>query len=613
MKLIPPDRRQRRSLGAVFAIGFVLAVLLTAFFQTQVVRGERYATRSEENRLRPIPIPAPRGVIVDRNGEIVATSVLGYSLQLLPGETATVEHTLRDLAPFLGLSDARVRRLMEERNAKPDALLTVTEDATFAQVAAVEERRASFPSLIVTERPKRYYPAGPAIAHLVGYVAEISAQELARPEYQRAGYQPGRPVGKTGVEEQYETLLSGRDGARFIEVDAQGRVVDPRAFVGAEPPGSGQDLKLTIDLELQEYIHRIFPDTLEGAVVAMVPSTGEVLALYSHPTYDPNAFVGGIPPRVWTALNRDPRKPLLNRAIGALYPPASTFKLVTAAAGLEEGLVTAETRMPIPCSGGMYYAGRFFGDWYDPPGFGPLDLVGAIQHSCNVYFYQLGIRLGLKGLTAAGTEMGFNRPTGIDLPGEKTPAFPTGPEWYRKRFGWDPTPSEVLSLAIGQGPNAQTVLKIAQFYSAIARNGSAPEPHLVAREGAGDGPGAIELDLSPADLRALWAGLAKVTEKGGTAYLSSLERWKLYGKTGTAQNSQGKDHGWFAGFAGPPGEPPEIVVAVLVEHGLHGSDVAPIAAKAAEFYLDRKHGLPFDPEPTLRERLADGRASWAGM
>ena len=610
MKFFRFDTRQRRVLGALFAIALVVSILLTAFFQTQVVRGEQYATRSEENRLQPISVPAPRGTITDRNGEVIATSVPGYSVKLLPGTEVTIRRTLRDLAPFLGLSEAEVARVLEERKAKPHGLLTLTDDATYVQVAAIEERRTAFPNLIITEKPKRFYPAGPSVAHLIGYVAEISEQELARPEYERAGYKQGRWIGKAGIEKQYELLLSGQDGARFVEVDAMGRVIDPRTSVGVQPPVPGGDLKLTLDLGLQKYIREIFPDTMKGAVVAMVPSTGEVLALYSNPTFDPNDFVGGIPADLWHALSQDTTNPLLNRAVGALYPPASTFKLVTAAAGLERDLVEAGTEMPIPCNGGMRYAGRYFGDWYGPPGFGSLDLVGAIKHSCNVYFYQLGIQVGLNELTRAGTEMGFNRPTGIDLPGEKTPTFPTGPQWYKERFGWDPTPSEVLSLAIGQGPNAQTILKMAQFYSAIAGNGSAPEPHLVAREGAGEGPGAIDLDLSPEDLKALWAGLAEVTEKGGTAYLSSLERWKLYGKTGTAQNSGGKDHGWFAGFAGPPGEAPEIVVVAIIEHGLHGSDVAPIAAKAAQFYLDKKHGLPFDPQPTLIERLESGRTSW---
>lgn len=610
MKLFQPDTRQRRTLGAAFAITFAIAVLLTAFFQTQVVSGEEYAVRSERNRLRPIPISAPRGTIVDRNGEIVATSVTGYTVHLLPAEPGIIRRTLQDLAPFLGLSRAQVEELVEEQQARPNDLLEITDDATYSQVAAIEERRTSFPNLMIVERPKRFYPAGPAIAHMIGYVSEITKEELEFPRYQQAGYQQGRWVGKAGIEKQYELRLGGQEGARFVEVDAMGRVVDPRSTVGAVAPTPGEDLKLTLDLELQKYVAEIFPDTMKGAVVAMVPSTGEVLALYSNPSYDPNDFVGGISTSLWNALRGDSLNPLLDRTISALYPPASTWKLATAAIGVKKGIVTADTRMPAPCTGGMYYAGRYFRCWYKA-GHGYLDLASAIEKSCNVYFYQLGIRLGLLELTKQGTRFGFNTETGIDLPNERTPIFPTGKEWYKERFGNEPTPSEVMSLSIGQGPNSQSVLRMAHFYSAIAGNGSAPEPHLVEREGAGEGPGAIDLGLSSEQLQQLWAGLYKVTAPGGTGVLSSLENWKLYGKTGTAQNPQGKDHGWFVGFAGPPGGHPEIVVAAIVEHGEHGDDVAPIAAKVVNFYLNRKHGLPVDPQPTLIERWESGRTPWS--
>ena len=458
MEIARSEARHGRTLGAVFAIVSVITMLLVAFFQTQVLRGEEYLARSQDNRFRTVPIAAARGTIYDRYGKVVATSTVGYTLSLLPAERGAISQSLRVLQPVLGLSEADLHRLLQERDARPEDVLTVTDETTFSQVAALEERRSAFPDLLITERPRRHYPAGSAIAHLIGYAAEISPEELERPEFREAGYQQGEWIGKAGIERQYERLLNGQDGARLLEVDAMGRIVDPNAPARIQAPVPGKGLRLTLDLELQKYIHEIFPDSMRGAVVAMVPSTGEVLALYSHPRYDPNAFTGGIPPQVWRALNEDPSKPLLNRAIGALYPPASTFKLVTAAVGLEKDLVNAATRMPKPCNGGMYYAGRYFGDWYDAPGFGPLDLRGAITHSCNVYFYQLGIQLGLDELTRAGTEMGFNRPTGIDLPGEKTPVFPTSPAWYEKRFGWKPTPSEVLSLAIGQGPNSQTVL-----------------------------------------------------------------------------------------------------------------------------------------------------------
>jgi penicillin-binding protein 2 len=611
MKLFQPETRERRTLGAIFAITFAVATILTAFFQTQVVRGEQYAVRSEENRLRPIPIPAPRGNIIDRNGEIIATSIPGYSVSLLPGAPETVAATLEDLAPFLGLSGQRIAQLLDQRRQRPHDLISITDDATFSQVAALEERRASFPNLIILERPKRSYPAGLAVGHIIGYVGEISREELELQTFRDAGYRQGRVIGKAGIERQYEFSLGGRDGARFVEVDAVGRIVDPRTNVDAMAPSPGQTLQLTLDAALQQYVAEIFPDTMKGSIVAMAPSTGEVLAMYSNPGFDPNDFVGGIAPGLWRALNTDPDRPLLDRTISAVYPPASTWKLATAAAGLERGLVQAQTRMPVACSGGLYYAGRYSRCWR-PGGHGSLNLIGAIQHSCNVYFYQLGIQLGLQALAEAGTRMGFNSRSGIDLPSEVAPTFPTGTDWYRERFGWTPTPSEVMSLSIGQGPNSQTVLRLAHFFSAIAGNGNAPQPHLVVRDGAGQGPGEIRMTLDETALRALWDGLEQVMLPGGTGYMASLERWATYGKTGTAQNPHGESHGWFAGFGGPRGQPPEIAVVVLVEHGASGSATAPLATKAINFYLDRKHGFPFDPQPTLVERLQTGRAAWGG-
>lgn len=594
---------------ALFAITFVLGVLLTAFFQTQVVRGEQFAVRSEENRLRPVVIPAPRGTITDRYGEIVATSIPGFSLTLLPGDEQTVRRTLEDLAPFLGLAQSQIESLMQQRARRPHDLLTITEDATYAQVAAIEERRTSFPNLLVVDRPKRYYPAGSAIGHIIGYVSEITREELALPIFRDAGYRQGRWIGKAGIERQYELTLAGRDGARFVEVDAMGRIVNPRTTIGVLAPEPGNDLQITLDLELQKYIQQIFPDTMKGAVVAMVPSTGEVLAMYSHPSFDPNDFVGGISGSLWRALNQDPDLPLLDRSIVATYPPASTFKVVTAAAGVANGLVTATTRMPIACSGGLAYAGRYARCW-QTRGHGSLDLATAIEKSCNVYFYQLGIQLGFANFIEYGTRVGFGRRTGVDLPGEVTGTFPMGAEWWVERLGYPPQPSEVLSLAIGQGPNDLTLLRLAHFYSAVAGNGTAPEPFLVYTEDAGEGEGSIDLGVDQEGLEALWAGLAQVIQAGGTGWLSALEHWQLYGKTGTAQNPHGPDHGLFVGFSGKPGGPPEIVVAAVIEHGLHGSDVAPVVAKVINNYLSRKHGVPFDPQPTLLERYESQRKMW---
>ena len=608
MKLFQTDMRRHRTSVMVFAITFVMTVLLTAFFSTQVLSGRTYAAQARENRLRGIPIPAPRGTMLDRHGDVVATSITAYSVAVLPGDRDLVRRTLDDMAAFLGLSTTDIERLMQKRDGRPHDLLEVTDRATYSQAAAIEERRVAFPNLMVVERPQRYYPAGPAIGHLVGYVTEITKEQLEQSPYKELGYQQGRLIGQQGIEKQYETTLSGRDGARYVEVDARGRVVNPEASVGALAPVSGEPLRLTLDLKLQEYTHDIFPDSMKGAVVAMVPSTGEVLTLYSNPTYDPNAFVGRIPPGLWGALNTDPDKPLLNRAINAIYPPASTWKTATAVAGVRLGLVKATTRMPIACNGGMFYAGRYARCWYRA-GHGSLDLAGALEESCNVYFYQLGIRIGLQNLSTAGTRMGFGKKTGIDVPAEVSPTFPTGVDWYKRRFKSEPTPSEVMSLSIGQGPNSQTVLSMAQFYAAIAGNGTGVVPHLASIDSLADKQ-VIDLGLDSDGLQAIWEGLRLVTEPEGTALQSSLARYKLYGKTGTAQNPPYPDHGWFVGFAGVPGGSPEIVVAVIVEHGLHGADAAPIAAKVANFYLDRKHGRPFDPEPTLGERWRAGKQQY---
>lgn len=611
MKLFQRDTRQRRSLGALFAVTFIITMLLTAFFHTQVVAGPQYAIRSEENRLRGIPIPAPRGTILDRNGDVVATSITAYSIAVLPGDSAVVLNTLNDLAPFLGLAASDVETLIQKRNRRPHDLLEITDRATFSQAAAIEERRAAFNNLMVVERPQRFYPAGPAIGHISGYVTEITREQLEQRQYKEAGYKQGQLIGQQGIEKQYEIALAGRDGARFVEVDAKGRVVDPRTSAGARAPIPGNGLKLTIDLKLQEYIHQIFPDTMTGAVVAMVPSTGEILALYSAPAFDPNAFVGRIPGRLWGALNTDPEKPMLNRTITAQYPPASTFKTITAAIGIQRGILQAGTHMPISCTGGMAYAGRYSRCWYRA-GHGSLDLAGAIENSCNVYFYQVGIRIGLAELTRAGVRLGFTQKTGIDLPAELPGIFPSGLAWYAKRFGVPAVPSDVMSLAIGQGPNAQTPLRMAYVYSAIAGDGSAPPPHIVDGDTLDRGPG-IDLGLDSRGLEALWEGLRLVTEEQGTALQSSLARYKLYGKTGTAQNPQGPDHGWFAGFAGRPGGNPDIAIAVIVEHGLHGDAAAPLGAKIVNFYLDRKYGHPFDPQPTLGERWRAGRGGTDGQ
>ncbi|MDQ3388508.1 MAG: penicillin-binding protein 2, partial [Gemmatimonadota bacterium] len=561
-----PPARQRRAILAILVILGALAGLGAAFFRTQVVRNSEFVLRAEDNRFRMVAIAAPRGTIFDRNGEVIAETVTGYTLSLEPGSADSLSTRLHGVAALVGLDTLLLPRIIELAEAEPDEPVVVLENLSFAQLSRVQESPVRLPGMVLEARPVRRYPYGTAVAHLVGYVAEISAPELENPSWE--GYRMGQNIGKSGVEREYERTVGGSPGDRYVEVNARGELIGRFAEQLTRPPRSGADLRLTIDLHLQRYAEAIFPREMKGAVVAMVPSTGEILAMHSSPSYDPNLLVGRIPPKVWRALNTDPDRPLLNRAAQGIYPPGSTWKLATAIIGLNQGVITPETKMPFACTGGMSYAGRYSRCW-KKEGHGYQDLSGAIANSCNVYFYQLGIRLGINLLTREGTRLGFARKTGVDLPSETSGTFPSGREWYQKRFGWRPPPAEVMNLAIGQGPNSQTPLRMAQFFSALAGDGTAAAPHLL----LGTNP-PIETDLgvSPATLEAVREGMARVVE-GGTAAAARLGRWKLYGKTGTSQNNADlkRPHAWFTGFAGPRGSAPEIVVAVIVEFGESGS------------------------------------------
>jgi penicillin-binding protein 2 len=587
-----PHARRSRALSAILFLVMALGLLGAAFFRTQIVRNGEFALRADDNRFDVVPVPAPRGAILDRDGKLVAETVTGYSLAVEPGPPDSVRARLAPVVQLLGLDSAAIEGVVAAARTSRGRAVPVVPHLSFEQVSKLEERRGRIHGLRLETRPVRRYPAGAAVAHVVGYVLEINDRELQDTAFE--GYRAGQHIGKTGIERQYERALGGQMGAQYVEVDARGRVLGRFAPQINDPPKAGDDIRLTLDLDLQRYAHQVWPAGMRGAAVAMVPSTGEILALYSAPTYDPNLFVGGVSGRDWSALNTDPARPLLNRAIAGIYPPASTWKLATAVVGLERGVITPEYVMPVACVGGMAYAGRY-SRCMKREGHGPQNLIQAIANSCNVYFYQLGIRLGLDELTRAGTRLGFSRPTGVDMPGERVGTFPGNREWYVKRFGWRPPPSEVMNVSIGQGPNAQTPLRMAQFYSALAGNGTARAPHLVVR---GDAPLETDLGVSKQTLASVWQGLAAVIEAGGTAHAVELRNWKLYGKTGTSQNSTDpkRDHAWFTGFAGPRGRDPEIVVAVIVEFGESGGRVAaPVAAQIADFYLNKKHGRPNPP------------------
>ena len=609
-----PLLRRARARGAYVVVVLFMGTLAAAFFRIQVLRSSTWALKAESNRLRQLPVPAPRGTIYDRHGAILADNVPGYAITVLPGPPDSVRATLERMARYVDLSEARIDRLLGVLKRYGRQPLVVDADADFHVVSALEERRAEFPDIYIEMRPRRRYLAGPATAHVLGYVGEITGEELESDAYPDDVYRPGMTVGRIGIEKQYERRLQGCQGLRYVEVDARGRIVGDFAGFTADPGRPGEDLHLNLDLELQEWVRRIFPDSMSGAVVALDPADGGVLALYSSPSYDPNDFVGGISSEAWARLNADPAKPLFNRAVLGLYPPASTWKLAAAAIALDVGAVSPDETMPIPCRGGMMYGGQWRRCW-KPEGHGYQTLAEAIGNSCDVYFYQLGLRVGLDRLLARATDIGFSKRCGIDLPEESRGIFPADRNFWVRRFGYKPLEGEVLSLAIGQGPNAQTPLKMAQFYVALARDGSAPPPAIARGVKLGEG---WSLHLKPEHIAVLRDGLRRVTAPGGTAHFgTTLEHWEVIGKTGTAEHALSQQglrpaHAWFAGMAGPPGKPPEIVVVVIVEYGQSGSGTAaPIMAKTADFYLRRKYGIPIDTIQTLGEYLRTrGWPSW---
>ncbi|HEX9605594.1 MAG TPA: penicillin-binding protein 2 [Gemmatimonadaceae bacterium] len=557
------------------SLGFVL--LVGAFFRTQVIQNKQYVMQSEENRLRPIPLPAPRGIIYDRHGAVIAENLPAYSVSITAPSVDSLRSALAQLAPTLQLGQNDINNAIRRYRRAPTRPTVILPDASIDIVSVLEEHRLDFPRLIIQSVPKRYYPDGPMVASFVGYTGEITESDLNDPKY--ATYKPGQEIGKAGLEKQYEAILHGKEGVRFDEVDARGRPVrgeGPRPDlnpVGAPP------LYTNIDLDLQKFMVGIFADSLQGGAIAIDPNTGEVLGLYSAPSWDPNKFTGGIPVEYYKQLLEDKRRPLVNKVIQGTYPPGSTFKLATSIIGLQEGLVGVKEHMPVPCTGGYQFGNRYFRCW-EKKGHGSLDLEGAIKHSCDVYFYQLGLKIGLARFIAGGIKLTMRDKSGIDLPEETQARWPYAIDYYNKKYGprgW--SNAETLNLAIGQGANSQTVVNMAKLYSAFAAKGQAPRPeiaHLVPQRKQ-------VFQLSQIQDSVVLEGLKAVLEAGGTAGASAIQGLTLAGKTGTAQNTGGADHGWFVGFA--PADKPKIVVAVLLEFGLHGSRAAHIASAIIGHYL----------------------------
>jgi penicillin-binding protein 2 len=592
----PRKQRERRSLGARILVVASILFLGSALYRLQVVEGEQYALTARENRLRQLPIPAPRGTIYDRTGRVVAENVPGYMIQLMPGEADAMNATIDQLRPILGLTDDHIQRARRRWSRQRHLPMVLMHDAPVHAVAGLAERRFQFPNVLVHEYAKRRYPAGEAIAHFIGYVNEINDRQLQSREFE--GYTMGQWIGQTGLERQYERLLGGVPGKRFLEINARGNIIRWLPEEMGVPPIPGRDLHLHLDLDLQEYIHAIWPKDQTGAMVAIDPQTGGVLAYYSYPTYDPNVWIGGISQADYDLLFTDRSLPLLDRVVASGQPAASTWKLAVAGMALDLGVIRPDEYMPQACTGSFFY-GRSAACW-NRSGHGRQNLIEAIKNSCNVYFYQVGVRIGLQRFLETGTRLGFGTRTGIDVPHEIAPNFPPNLEWYRNRWGYVPYDNEVLSLAIGQGPITMTVIKLAHIYASLtAPEGKVPAPRLA------DFPGmevdTIEFRTTARDRWYLEAGMRRVTAPGGTAGLSRLAGWDFIGKTGTAQNPHGLSHGWFVGTgAREPGAPPEIAVTMFAEHAESGGMASGYVGEAINFYLSRKYGRPFRMYATPR-------------
>jgi len=573
-----PHLLDRRLGVARTGVWIVLGIMVMAFFRTQILGHGKYQLQSETNRLRPIPLPAPRGVIYDRNGHVLAENVPGYTVSLLPGPEANLRSTLARIASIANIDSVEIERVLQRARRAPYQPALVLGNAPFSVVSALEERRVAIPGLLIQAEPKRYYPDTGVVAHLIGYVGEVT--EVERTTRRFATVRLGGLVGKYGLEREYDDTLRGSEGVRFVEVSARGQMVRDAEAAANLAPVPGTDLHTTIDLDLQRYISRTFPAGQRGAVMALNPNTGEVLALYSAPGFDPNAFVGGISAPYWRSLNESPAHPLLDRAIQARYPPGSTWKLAVAAMALKRGIVGPRSHMPIPCRGGLQYGNRFFRCW-NAHGHGDLTLTEAIAQSCDVYFYQLGIKLGVTSLLEDANDWGFRGRTGIDLPDEISSEFPTGPEYYDRLYGprrW--TSAVALNLAIGQGENAQTLAQMVRLYQQLASDGRVRTPFVVRRAAA---PGtSASLELNPDQLTTLRRAMIAVVEEG-TARSGRLTGLQIAGKTGTAQNPHGASHGWFIGFA--PAEKPEIVVGAIIEFAQHGTAAIPIVSRTIAHYL----------------------------
>jgi penicillin-binding protein 2 len=532
-------------------------------------------------------MPAPRGRILDREGRVIVDNHASYRL-VLSRENLREEH-VEPIARGLDLDADDLEALVRRFDRRPSYYtIPIKEELTEAELAFVEAHRNAqmFPEMELIKSQFRLYPQEGFASHLSGYVGEISDAELNSPEW--ASHSPGDLIGKMGVERYNNESLTGIDGQRQVRVDNR---MNTREVLGVKPAVAGKDLRLTIDLDLQT-VAELAMEGRKGAVVAIVPATGEVLAFVSTPGYDPNHFVGRINSHEWKALTEDPKKPLFNRALQSQLAPGSTFKPIVALAALESGAI--DENFSVHCNGGATFFGRYFKCW-KKGGHGTISLHRGLAQSCDVYFYNVGLKAGIDTIAKYAEMVGYGRKTGIDLPGEKEGVVPSS-AWKIRTLREKWYEGETVSVAIGQGATTVTPLQMAYAYGGLVNKGVWMRPHVVddGRKPQVD----HTTEINPANLAKVLDGMCGVVNEGGTGAAARLPDIVLCGKTGSAQRASNdflktkkgveefKDDAWFVGFASR--DNPEIVVAALFENGVHGNFAAPIVRDVVKAYFDKK-------------------------
>ena len=604
------ERDRNRKLLVTFSVGvaLVFVVLAVSFWNFQVGQHTRFSEMAENNHLRTLRLRAPRGVVFDRDGRVLVENRYSLNISLVRERIEELDEALDVLARVTNVPVQSLHGAVARNPTVPDyRTLTVIPDASMAQVAAVTSRRLELPGVVVEQIPTRYYPSNRLASHLFGYVGEATDEQLDKTADPRV--RSGAIVGQSGVEQRYNEFLMGDDGERHVMVNSVGREVE---MIDEVPPDAGRQIQLTLDYDLQRAAEVAFrAGGYAGSVVVLDPRSGDVLSLLSVPGYDPNDFALGIDSDTWKSLNSDMRLPLQNRALQGRYPPGSTFKIVVAAAAMEEGLITPDFK--VSCRGGATFFNRFF---RCHSVHGTVGLHEAIEKSCNTYFYTVGNMLDVDVINQWSQSLGLGVMSGIDLPHEVQGLVPSR-DWKRERFGEPWYPGETISLAIGQGALSVTPVSLAVMMATVANGGTRITPRLL--KAVRDDNGWRDIDASqtfetvemlPTTIEALRRGLWMVVNREGTGGLARIEGRDVIGKSGTAQvvslagraaaqdgDVDFRDHGWFV-FAAPRDDP-QIAGVVFAEHSDHGYLAAPIARHIMATFFAKQNREPLPVPPGL--------------